>query len=252
MDFRKLFPIDPSISFLNHGSLGLAPTMLWDRVHALNLEAERNPIDMYDRQRVDRLRDSREALADFVDAEVDELMVVPNATYAVNAILKSLTFKRGDEIVLTNLEYGAYKRLFQEFKERDECTLVEVDIPYENQSREQLLSSITNKLSDRTKLVFVSHITASTGHVLPVKEICAAASKIAAISVIDGAHVPGHLPLSVREVGADCYIGNCHKWLFAPRSSAFFTLSPKLQKVFKPLIVSWGEEMALKTGIPYR
>jgi isopenicillin-N epimerase len=238
------FNLDPTILYLNHGALGVAPKTLWQRVHEINLESERNPIDFLDRQRVPRLLQSRASIANFVAATVEETMVCDNATIAINLFLKSLSFDRGSEIVITDQEYGAYERIWQMFEQRDGCRIIRAKLPRTSGSEQELFNAVASNFSSRTRLLFFSHITSSGAVLLPAKRLCALARENNALSCVDGAHVPGHIPLNVNDIGADCYLGNCHKWLFVPRTAGFIQVREELHPRLQPLIVSWGANAA--------
>ncbi|MCB0337105.1 MAG: aminotransferase class V-fold PLP-dependent enzyme [Bdellovibrionales bacterium] len=239
---RDEFPLSKKICFLNHGALGVTPQSIWKRVHEINLETEKNPIHFYDREGRALFLTVRTKLADYVGSKVSELMVLPNATYGINAILKSLRFNPGDEIVITDQEYGAYKRIWADFEQRDGVKVVIACLPVHDPSRDDLLNSVLGCFTNKTKLLFVSQITSTTALLLPVQELCARARATGIMTIVDGAHVPGQIPLNIEAVGADCYVGNCHKWLYAPRSCGFISLREEFHSDLKPLITSWGPE----------
>jgi isopenicillin-N epimerase len=169
--------------------------------------------------------EARAALAAFVGARPDDLVFVPNATSALSAVLRSLRIRPEEEIVTTKHEYGAILRALGFI--RANVVLVEP---------EEIVASI----GIRTRAVLVSHITSPTALVLPVEEICEAARKAGVLSIVDGAHAPGQVPVDLDAVGADIYAGNCHKWLGAPKGSGFLWARPEHQDWIEPLVVSWG------------
>ncbi len=171
------------------------------------------------------LLEARAALASFVGARVDDLVFTPNATSALNAVIRSLRIRPEEEILTTKHEYGAILRTLGFI--RANVVLVEP---------EELVASI----GIRTRAIVVSHITSPTALVLPVEEICDAARKAGVLTIVDGAHAPGQVPLDLEAIGADVYAGNCHKWLCAPKGSGFLWARPEHQEWIEPLVISWG------------
>jgi len=224
-DFLLDFLLDPEVTHLNHGGYGACPRAVLEECRRWQLELERSPTEFLARRLDGLLRDSRAALAGFVGARVDDLVFVPNATSALNAVLRSLRFEAGGEVLTTTHEYGAILRTL-EFVGAD-VVLCEPD-------------ELVARIGPRTRAVLVSHVTSPTALVLPVEELCAAARAAGALAIVDGAHAPGHVPLDLEAVGADVYAGNCHKWLCAPKGSGFLWARPEHHGWIEPLVVSWG------------
>jgi isopenicillin-N epimerase len=219
------FLLDPGIVYLNHGSYGACPVPVFETYQGFQRELERNPSEFLGRRFDELTGEARRALAAFVGAQADDLVFVPNATAGLNAVIRSLRLQPGDEVLTTRHEYGAVIRTW----EFAGATLVYAD-PAE----------LAGAIGPRTKAVSVSHITSPTAIVLPVEEICAAAREAGALSIVDGAHAPGQLPLDLERLGADVYAGNCHKWLCAPKGAGFLWARPEHQRWIEPLVVSWG------------
>ena len=219
------FLLDPGVTYLNHGGYGACPVPVFERYQELQRELERNPMRFLARRFDGLTADARAALADFAGARADDLVFLQNSTSALNAVIRSLRLEPGDEVLTTRHEYGAVLRTWEFVGAR----LVFVE-------PEELVEAI----GPRTKVVCTSHITSPTARLLPVEEICAAARAAGALSIVDGAHAPGHVPLDLETLGADIYAGNCHKWLCAPKGSAFLWARPEHQRWIEPLVVSWG------------
>jgi isopenicillin-N epimerase len=219
------FLLDRDLTFLNHGSYGACPAPVFERYQELQRELERNPVDFLARRFAELTGEARAALAAFVGARPDDLVFVPNATAGLNAVIRSLRLEPGDEVLTTRHEYGAVVRTWEFAGAR----LVYAE-------PEQLADAI----GPRTRAVSVSHITSPTALVLPVAEICAAAREAGVLSIVDGAHAPGQIPLDLEALGADVYAGNCHKWLCAPKGAGFLWARPEHQRWIEPLVVSWG------------
>ncbi len=219
------FLLDPDVVYLNHGSYGACPAPVLDRYQELQRELERNPSQFLGRRFHDLLAEARAALAAFVGARAEDLVFVPNATAGLNAVIRSLRLGPEDEVLTTRHEYGAVTRTWEFMGAK----LVYVE-PGE----------LAAAIGPRTKAVSVSHITSPTALVLPVEEICSAARAAGVLSIVDGAHVPGHVPLDLERLGADVYAGNCHKWLLAPKGAGFLWARPEHQRWIEPLVISWG------------
>jgi isopenicillin-N epimerase len=222
---RGGFLLDSDVAYFNHGSYGACPVDVFDEYQRLQRELEREPTDFFVRRFEESMLQARAALAAYVGARVHDIVFTENATAALNAVLRSLRIRPEEEILTTKHEYGAILRTLGFI--RANVVLVEPD---------ELIPSI----GIRTRAIVVSHITSPTALVLPVEDICEAAHKAGVLSIVDGAHVPGHIPLDVEAVGADVYPGNCHKWLCAPKGSGFLWARPEHQEWIEPLVISWG------------
>jgi isopenicillin-N epimerase len=163
-----------------------------------------------------------------------------NPTYAVNTVAKSLDLREGDEILTTNLEYGATDRTWDFVCAEKGAKYIQQPITLPLVSKEKFLHEFFDGVTEKTKLIFISQITSATGLILPVKEICAIAKEKGILTFIDGAHVPGHIPLDLQKLDADFYTGACHKWMMTPKGSSFLMAKKSVQSLLKPLVVSWG------------
>jgi isopenicillin-N epimerase len=219
------FLLDPGVVYLNHGGYGACPAPVFARYQELQRELERNPSEFLGRRFHDQLAEARAALAGFVGARPEDLVFVPNATAGLNAVIRSLRFGPEDEVLTTRHEYGAVTRTWE---------FMGAKLVYAEPGE------LAGAIGPRTKAVSVSHITSPTALVLPVEEICAAARASGVLSIVDGAHAPGQLPLDLARLGADIYAGNCHKWLCAPKGAAFLWARPEHQRWIEPLVISWG------------
>lgn len=222
---RDLFLLDPDVTFLNHGSFGACPRPVFDTYQRWQRELEREPVDFIARRLTGLLAEARGALGGYVGAAADDLTFVPNATTGVNLAIRALDLREGDEVLTTDLEYGACVLAWQ----RSPATLVQAP-----------LGSLFEHVTERTRVLFVSHITSETGLLLPVEELVARGRDLGLVTVVDGAHAPAHAPLDVAALGADFYGGNCHKWLCAPKGAGFLHVQPEWQERVHGSIVSWG------------
>ena len=239
---RDVFLLDSDWTFLNHGSFGACPRPVFEAYQRLQLELERQPVEFLEREYGQRIDAARARLADYLGADVDGLVFVQNTTAGVNAVARSVELGPGDEVLTTNHEYGACLLAWQAVCAARGASLVVAELPDPLVDAASVVAALEAASSPRTRVVFVSHLASMTAAVLPVASICRWAREHGAVSVVDGAHVPGQLDLDVPTVGADAYVGNCHKWLCAPKGSAFLWVAEWLRERVEPVIVSWGCE----------
>jgi isopenicillin-N epimerase len=239
-ELRKLFLFRPDITFLNFGSFGSCPKPIFEEYQQWQMKLEADPVQFITVLGIQHLKDSREALANYVHCAPEDLVFVVNPTFAVNAVAKSLNLQPGDEILTTNLEYGASDRTWEFVCEETGAKYIHQKIQLPIVSKEQIIADFFKGFTQKTKLIFISQITSATGLILPVKEICEIAKSRAVLTFIDGAHVPGQIPLNLSDLQVDFYIGACHKWMMAPKGCSFLMATKAAQKLLKPLVVSWG------------
>jgi isopenicillin-N epimerase len=235
---RRKFRLEPGVDFINHGSFGAAPLEVLDAAARWRDQMEANPDHFLRDVLPDALRNAARELARFIRADESDLVFVENATAAINAVLRSLDFKAGDEILINSQSYGAVRQAVRYVCERTGARATEPRVRIPVAEREPLLGAFEAALSERTRLVIVDHISSPTGLVWPVKQIVAAARQRGALVLVDGAHAPGQLELDVPPLGADWYTGNCHKWLFAPRGCGFLWARSDRSALIHPLAIS--------------
>jgi isopenicillin-N epimerase len=241
MESRKdLFLLDPEVIFLNHGSFGAAPRVVFDIYQHWQRMLEKQPVKFLSRDIFDLFRESREKLGSYLNANPSDLVYIPNATFGVNLVARSLKIKEGDEIIISNHEYGACENVWRFVCEKSGAVLKQIDIPLPLPPGDQIIELIWDGITDRTRMIFLSQITSPTAIRLPIEKICQRARNEKIMTFIDGAHAPGQIMLNLDELGADFYTGNCHKWMLAPKGSAFLFAQPERQKLLEPLVVSWG------------
>jgi isopenicillin-N epimerase len=239
---REEFLLDPSVTFLNHGSFGATPRAVFERYQEWQLELERQPVLFLARRLDALLAEARVALGAYVGADPDDLVFVPNAGAAVNVAAWPLGLQQGDEVLSTDLEYGALDLTWEHVCGDFGARYVRTPIPLPVASAEEIVETVWAKVGPRTRALFISHHTSSTALTLPVGELCRRAREAGIRTIVDGAHVPGHLPLNLSELNADYYAGNCHKWLCAPKGAGFLYVRRELQRDVHPLQISWGYE----------
>jgi isopenicillin-N epimerase len=228
---KDLFLLDPDVVFLNHGSFGACPRPVFERYQAWQRQLEREPVEFIARRQGDLLAGARAALGEYVGAGADDLTFVPNATTGVNIAARALRLQPGDEVLATNLEYGACDLTWEH-----ECT--KAGARYVRVPVDELLDHRT----EDTRAVYLSHITSETALLLPVESIVAEARAQDLTTIVDGAHAVAQLDLDLTALGADYYAGNCHKWLCSPKGAGFLYVSPHVQDTVDGTITSWGYE----------
>lgn len=240
-ELRSDFLVSPDLAHLNHGSFGAAARPVLERQAGLRRELEANPVEFLARRLPDLLNGVRARVAEYVGAaDRDSLVFLPNSTTAVNAVAASFPLREDDEVVLTGLEYGAMRLLWDEISARTGARVVVAPVRVPIAGEAELTEAIWGAVTPRTRLLFVSHITSETALLLPVAELCRRARSAGITSVVDGAHGPGQVDLELDALGADCYAGNGHKWLCAPKGSAFLYARPGAREWLVPTVVSWG------------
>lgn len=237
---RAAMLLDPSAIYLNTGSYGPLPRVVFERVTELRRRLAAEPSDFLWRQTPPLLWQARERLAQFVHADPHRLIFTVNVTAAINAVAASLRLSAPGEILMTTQEYGSMRYAWERAAQRQGLSLRQVPIPLLPAEPGELISTIVSQIRPETRLLFISHALHTTGMVMPVAAICGAARQHNILTVVDGAHAPGMIPVDLPALGCDFYGANCHKWLLAPIGAGFLYVAPGQEERLLPLIVSWG------------
>lgn len=240
MPLRDDFLLDPAVAFLNHGSYGAVPRPVLEAYQRWELMIERQPVEFFYRRFHNAIDEARAALAAYVNAPLDTLAFMPNATVALNMIARTLKLHAGDEVLTTDHEYGAMDIMWRHLTAQAGASYRSVALPDPITSAEQVVRAIVDQFQPQTRALFLSHITSPTAIILPIEPILQAARARGILTIVDGAHAVGQIPLDMQALGADVYTSNCHKWLCAPRTAAFLYIRAEAQPLFEPLILSWG------------
>jgi isopenicillin-N epimerase len=236
------FLLDPEVVFLNHGSFGACPRVVFEDYQRWQLTLERQPVEFLSshRQLGENLRVARRAFAGELGTAEQNIAMVSNATTGLNIVAQSLRLGPGDEILTTDHEYAALEKTWKHVAARTGARIIEVEVPLPLTSAARFHDAVAKGFTERTKVLFLSHITSPTALLFPVETLLEEARARGVWSVIDGAHTPGHIPLALDALGADFYAGNFHKWVMSPKGSAFLYTRPELQDLIEPLVISHG------------
>ena len=239
-NLHSLFQLDPDVVFLNHGSFGATPRPVMDVYQAWQRQMERQPVRFLVTELPDLLAEARTVLADYVGATVDDVAFIPNATFGVNLIARSLILGPGDEVLTTDHEYGACDNVWSFLSQKQGFTYKKQPISLPVQPAEAIVEQFWQGVTEQTKVIFISHISSATAVQFPIEQICARARRAGILTIVDGAHAVGQIPLDMAVIGADFYLSNAHKWLCSPKGSAFIYARREKQHLLEPLVVSWG------------
>lgn len=237
---KEQFLLRNDITFLNFGSFGACPKPVFEVYQKFQLELESEPVEFIAENAPRYLKESRKALGNFLNCHEDDIVCVTNPSYGVNIIAKSLKLQPGDEVLTTDLEYGACERAWKYYCEKSGAKYVQHETRFPIESKEEFIQNFIKGITDKTKLIFISHITSSTALRLPVEEICTIAKERGIMTFVDGAHAPAQIDVDLQKMDCDIYTGACHKWMMAPKGSSFLYVKRELQDLFDPLVISWG------------
>ena len=240
--YKKLFLLKKNLVFLNHGSFGACPKSVFKSYHNWQLKLENQPVAFLDQARDfnKHMKNPRTFLAKELKVKSNDLVGVTNATAGLNAVAQSILLKKGDEILISDHEYGALEKTWDYVAKKNKAKVIEVKVPLPLNSEDEFVEAFKNNMTKKTKILFISHITSPTALVFPLKKLIKEANKRGIISIIDGAHAPGHIKLNITKLNVDYYSGNCHKWMMAPKGSAFLWANKNKKNILEPLVISHG------------
>ena len=239
---KKYFLLDSNITFLNHGSFGACPKVVFNNYQYWQRELEIQPVKFFTKVLYEKLEYSRKKLSNFIGCDHDELIFFQNPTTAVSNIIANLDLQSGDEVLMSSHEYGALVRSWSEWGIKKNIKIVQQEVELPLTTENKFIENIWRGITPKTKVIFLSHITSATGLIFPVEKIISLAKEKGIMTIIDGAHVPAHIPLNIHKINCDFYTGALHKWLCGPKGASFLYVKKKHQHWVKPLIYSWGKE----------
>ncbi len=240
LGLRDLFLLRPGIAYLNHGGFGACPRPVFEAYQAWQTELEREPTRFLQRRYEPLLEEARQALGEYLGARPEDVVYCTNVTLALNAVAQSLCLEPGDEVLSTDLEYGAMDNMWRSVCERSGARYIRQHVRFPVASAEEVIEAIWAGRTERTRVLYLSHITSGTAMILPVGELVRRAREEGLVTIIDGAHAAGQVPLDLEALGADYYAGNCHKWMMSPKGAGFLHARREAQGRLRPLVISGG------------
>jgi len=245
---KSHFLLDPEVIFLNHGSFGATPKPVFDEYQRWQRELEKQPVEFLGRRFTGLMLEARTALGEYLGTHANNLVYTQNVTISLNIVARSLELGADDEVLTTDYEYGAMDRTWRFLSKERGFRYINQHIEIPITSKEKFVEDFWLGVTPHTRVIFISHISSPTAIIFPVREIIKRAREASILTIVDGAHVPGQLPLALDSLGADFYGGNLHKWLCAPKGAGFLYARPEVQQLLKPLVVSWGYESEFPSG----
>jgi isopenicillin-N epimerase len=240
LDYASLWGLDPSVLYLNHGSFGACPRAVLTEQTRLQREMEREPVDFLTISLPAQLQIAREALCSFLGADARDLVFVPNATAGVNAVLRSLEFEPGDELLLTNHTYAACRKTVDFVAAKSGAQIVVAHLPFPVRSDAEIIAAVITCVSPQTRLALLDHVTSPTALILPLHKLVDELRQRDVETLVDGAHAPGMVDVQLSQLGAAYYTGNAHKWLCAPKGGAFLHVRRDRQVALHANVISHG------------
>ncbi len=237
---KSAWMLDPAVTYLNHGSFGACPKPVLEVQSELRARLEREPVQFFEHSLEKLLDAARASLAAIVGCAADDLAFVTNATQGVNTVLRSLSFKPGDEILVTDQGYNACRNAAELCARETQARVVVASVPFPLSGADAIVGAILERVTPRTRLALLDHVTSPTGLVFPIARLVRELRERGVETLVDGAHAPGMLPLDLTSLGAAYYTANCHKWLCAPKGAAFLWVRNDLQARIRPLVISHG------------
>lgn len=232
--------LDPEITFLSHGVYGACPRHVLAVQNEWRERLERRPVQFLTRELEGHLDAARQSLSDFIGADAEDVVFVPNATAGVNTVLRSLIFQPGDELLVTDYAYNACRNAIEYAAERTGAKAIVARIPFPFSSEDELVAPILDCVTPRTRLAMIDHVTSQTGVVMPIQRLVSELKRRGVDTLVDGAHAAGMVPVDLKKLGAAYYTANCHKWLCAPKGAAFLHVARDKRNFIRPLIISNG------------
>ena len=239
-EFSHRWLLDSDVVFLNHGSFGATPKVVLDQQSRIRLQIEHEPLLFFDHDYLPALDRARTVLAAFLGARTGDLAFIVNATTGVNTVLRSLRLEPGDELLVTDHEYNACRNAIDAVASESGAEVVVATIGFPVPSEDAVVETVLERVSPRTRLLLIDHVTSQTGMVLPIERIVGEIQARGVDVLVDGAHAPGMVALNLDSLGATYYTGNLHKWVCAPKGAAFLHVREDRQERVRPLVISHG------------
>ena len=248
----ELWSLAPDVLHLNHGSFGACPSQIIEEQTQLRQQMESNTLRFFEQELPELLGTARKALGLFLGAPAQDLVFVDNATTGISTVLSNLDLIAGDRILVTDHGYNACSNAARYFTKRASAEIDLINLPFPGSDTNEFIERILGACTSRTRLLLIDHITSPTALIMPLEEIVPAVQQRGIQVLVDGAHAPGMLPLRLIDLGADYYTGNCHKWMCAPKGTAFLYVKPEHQLNLHPLTISHGMNRPVGASTRFR
>lgn len=234
--------LDPTLTFLNHGSFGACPIEVLEAQSAIREQMERSPVRFNLVQLPTLYEAARERIGPLLGISPNDLLFVSNASEGVSIALHSVVWREGDEVIVSQDSYPACRHMLTALSERYQINVKVAMTPFGGEDwSKRVYSAFKEQLTPKTRLLLIDHITSPTALVYPVKELIGLARSIGALSLVDGAHAPGQLSLDISgTLKPSFYVGNAHKWIMSPKSCAILYIAQEYRDQTLPLVVSHG------------
>jgi isopenicillin-N epimerase len=242
---RSLFPLAEGATYLNHGTVGVAPSAVLAAQRELREEIERHPAKFMFRRLKPLLREAADAVAERLGVVGADLAFVDNATAGINAVLRSFPFRPGEKILVTDQSYGAVVHTANYVARTTGAEVVKLTLPFPVDGEAEVLDAYRQALAGGVRIAIVDHITSETALLLPLEAIAQLCHAAGALVLVDGAHAPGQIQLDLPKTGADWYVGNLHKWMFVPRGCGVLWTSKERQAEVHAPVISWGLDQGM-------
>ena len=240
LELAQHWALDPQITFLNHGSFGACPRAVLAHQQALRERLEAEPARFFNREAPALMAQARTALARFVGAPEAGLAFVPNASSGINAILRSLPIEAGSELLVTDHEYNASRNVLDFVAAAQSARVIPIHVPFPLQDSAGVVEAVLDAVTPRTRLALLDHVTSQTALVLPIETLVPELEARGVAVLVDGAHGPGMLPMDLASLQPSWYVGNCHKWLCAPKAVGFLWAREDHRSTVRPAVISHG------------
>lgn len=239
-EYARHWTLDPDVVFLNHGSFGACPSHLLAYQAELIARMEREPMRFFVMDLPGLMEEARCALGRFIGADTAGLTFVNNASTAVSAVLRSLTFQPGDRLLVTDHAYPACRNALDFVAQRTGLQVVVAQVPFPSSGLDQVFDAVMEAWQPGTRLALLDHITSPTGLLFPIRRLTEELQSRGTDVLVDGAHAPGMVDLNLDRLGAAYYTGNCHKWMCTPKGAAFLHVRSDRLDAVRPLTISHG------------
>jgi len=235
---RSLWQLEEGTTFLNHGAFGATPREVSSAQQQWRVQMEQHPSRFFMEELQPLILHATETLSGFIGAHASQTVMIENASSGICTVLNSLRLSPKAKIVTTNHVYNAVRNALRHVVHPVDGVLVEVPVPLPAAGPQDFLAALKGEVDEATSLVVIDHITSPSALILPVRDIVDHCHGLGVPVLVDGSHAPGGIDLHIDALGADWYVGNCHKWMCAPKGAAFLTVKSGVEQGLHPQVIS--------------